>query len=110
MRKDGIVMFEGLHERFSGYMHRGVLQQDVDAVDLRNMIVRDDLISLFRKTTGYAYPVPEEIRQKKFSAEEEEKIRKKSLDFCNKVRSKSIGILYEPDLIQKNACDSERQN
>ena len=110
MRKDGIVMFEGLHERFSGYMHRGVLQQDVDAVDLRNMIVRDDLISLFQKTTGYAYPVPEEIRQKKLSAEEEEKIRKKSLDFCNKVRSKSIGILYEPDLIQKNACDSERQN
>ena len=30
---------------------------------------------MFRKTTGYAYPVPEEIRQKKFSAEEEEKIR-----------------------------------
>lgn len=99
MGQNGNVMYRGLHRRFSGYMHRGVLQQDACAVDLRNMIVRKDLIKLFEKTTGYTYPVPGEIRKKQLSDEEEEKIRKKSIDFCNKVRGKSISILYNPDLL-----------
>ncbi|MDE6531616.1 MAG: glycosyltransferase [Lachnospiraceae bacterium] len=96
MRQDGAILYKGLHERFSGYLNRGVLQQDVDAVDLRNMTVRKDLISLFEKTTGFSYPVPEKYRMQMLSEEEMEKIRKKSLDFCNKVRKKNIGILYDP--------------
>ena len=96
MRQDGTIMYRGLHERFSGYLNRGVLQQDVDAVDLRNMMVRKDLISLFEKTTGFPYPVPEKYRMQMLPEEEMEKIRKKSLDFCNKVRKKNIGILYDP--------------
>ncbi len=96
MRQDGSVMYKGLHERFSGYLHRGALQQDVDAVDLRNMEIRKELVGLFEKTTGYSYPVSEELRTKMLSDEETEKIRKKSLDFCNKVRKKNIGILYDP--------------
>lgn len=96
MRQDGSVMYRGLHERFSGYLNRGVLQQDVDAVDLRNMTLRDDLIGLFEKTTGFPYPVPEKYRTQALSKDEEENIRKKSLEFCNKVRKKNIGILYDP--------------
>lgn len=96
MRQDGTVMYRGLHERFSGYLNRGVLQQDVDAVDLRNMTVRKDLISLFEETTGLPYPVPEKYRMQMLTEEEIENIRKKSLSFCNKVRKKNIGILYDP--------------
>lgn len=96
MRRDGTIMYKGLHERFSGYLNRGVLQQDVDAVDLRNMTVRQDLIGLFEEVTGCHYPLPEEYRMQKFSEEETENIRKKSLEFCNKVRKKNIGILYDP--------------
>lgn len=96
MRQDGTVVYKGLHERFSGYLNRGVLQQDVDAVDFRNMTVRKELISLFEETTGVPYPVPEKYRMQLLSEEDTEKIRKKSLDFCNKVRKKNIGILYDP--------------
>lgn len=96
MRQDGAVMYRGLHERFSGYLNRGTLQQDVDAVDLRNMTVREDLISLFEETTGCHYPVSGENGMQTLSEEEAENIRKKSLIFCNKVRKKNIGILYDP--------------
>ncbi len=60
------------------------------------MTVRKDLIRLFEETTGYPYPVPEKCRMQTLSEEEAENIRKKSLDFCNKVRKKNIGILYDP--------------
>lgn len=96
MCRNGDIMYKGLHERFSGYLNRGVLQQDVDAVDLRNMTVREDLTGLFEEITGLSYPVSEKYRTQPLSEEELENIRKKSLDFCNKVRKKNIGILYDP--------------
>lgn len=96
MRQDGTVMYRGLHERFSGYLHRGTLQQDVDAVDFRNMAVREDLVGLFEETTGCHYPVSGGSGGQTLSEEEVENIRKKSLIFCNKVRKKNIGILYDP--------------
>ena len=40
---EGEVMYQGLNRHFSGYMHRAVLQQDVAAVDVRNMKVRKEL-------------------------------------------------------------------
>lgn len=96
MRRDGGVMYRGLHQRFSGYLNRGVLQQNTDAVDLRNITVREDLKKLFEDTTGICYPVPEKYSTQTLSEEEAVNIRKKSLEFCNKVRKKNIGILYDP--------------
>lgn len=40
---DGEVLYQGLNRHFSGYMHQAVLQQDVAAVDVRNMKVRKEL-------------------------------------------------------------------
>ncbi|HPF29939.1 MAG TPA: glycosyltransferase [Lachnospiraceae bacterium] len=95
MDASGNCLFEGLRKGFSGYMHRAVLQQGVDAIDIRNMKIREDLIPLFEKTTGYSYPF---IRKEEWSDEEIGKIRKKSISFCNKLRAKNIAILYDPML------------
>lgn len=40
---DGEVLYQGLNQHFSGYMHCAVLQQDVAAVDVRKIRVRDEL-------------------------------------------------------------------
>ena len=47
--KTGETLYEGLPVHFSGYMHRAVLQQDVDAADIRNMQVRRELLPLLEK-------------------------------------------------------------
>ncbi len=51
----GNVFYEKLHKRYSGYLHRAVLRQNAEAVDIRNMSVRPQLRELFQKITGVAY-------------------------------------------------------
>ena len=42
-------IYDGLNIRFSGYMHRASLQQDALYLDIRNMMVVDDLARLVIK-------------------------------------------------------------
>lgn len=91
----GEAVYGGLNVHFSGYLHRAVLQQDVTALDIRNIIIRPELEDLFKKETGYSYPL-------NLSEEDSERLNheiiKKSIKFCNKVRSKNITLLYDPEL------------
>lgn len=55
MSEEGEIPDEGLPESFGGYLHRAVLQQDAEALDLRNLEVREDLRGLFEETLGAPY-------------------------------------------------------
>lgn len=55
MDKNGKVYYANLPQHFSGYLHRAVLTQDAEAVDIRNMAVRPELHELFREVTGVSY-------------------------------------------------------
>ena len=55
MGADGSVFYEGLPTVYSGYLHRAVLQQDADALDVRNMELRESLRGLFEEITGVSY-------------------------------------------------------
>ena len=46
MLADGTVLYEGLHKHYSGYMNHADLAQDVEALDLRNIRVREELKGL----------------------------------------------------------------
>lgn len=94
----GRLLFGGLPVEFSGVLHRAALQQEVPAVDIRNIQVREDLIPLFEKEVGISYHRRKEILSGIKSKKELEKIRKKSLIFCNKVRKQNIVVLYDPQL------------
>lgn len=96
MNARGDVLYQGLPEHFSGQLHRGVLQQEVHSVDIRNMEIREDLKELFQETTGISYDDREAVFQKVGGPEKEEIFRKKSLEFCNKVRKQGICVLYDP--------------
>lgn len=52
MGRDGQVYYEGLHHRFSGYLHRASLQQDAVALDIRNISVRREAWGLFQEVVG----------------------------------------------------------
>ncbi|MBR1472180.1 MAG: glycosyltransferase [Lachnospiraceae bacterium] len=88
MDAEGEVVFRALPKGFSGTMHIAALQQSARAVDIRNLRLREDLIPLFEKTTGYDWPFAGDA--------DPEKIRNCSLRFCNKLREKGITILYDP--------------
>ena len=57
MNPDGSVFYEGLPVNYSGYLHRAVLQQDAEALDVRNMELRESLRGLFAEVAGVSYTV-----------------------------------------------------
>ena len=52
LKEDGTVYYEGLPKGYSGYFHRAALAQDAEAVDIRNIRVREELWPLFRDVVG----------------------------------------------------------
>lgn len=52
LKEDGTVYYEGLPKGYSGYLHRASLAQDAEAVDIRNIRVREELWPLFRDVVG----------------------------------------------------------
>ena len=92
MDAEGKVIFDGLYAGFSGPMHIAALRQTVPAVDLRNCIIRDELIDLYKEVTGYEYPFPGD--------DDAERVKGKSLKFCNKLSDKGIEVIYDPELKQ----------
>lgn len=55
MTEEGRVLYENLPLSYSGYLHRAVLSQDGEAVDIRNIRIRPECRELFRKVTGVSY-------------------------------------------------------
>lgn len=57
MTADGQILYGGLPVHYSGYLHRAVLQQDAEALDVRNIEVRESLRRVFTEATGVPYTV-----------------------------------------------------
>ena len=56
---DGEVLYQGLKQGYSAYMHRGILLQNVDAVDIRSIRVSPACRELFREIVGVPYATAE---------------------------------------------------
>lgn len=57
MTAEGKVLYEGLPLNYSGYLHRAALQQDAAALDIRNIVLKDSLRTLFKEIAGVSYIV-----------------------------------------------------
>lgn len=55
MSSEGQVFYRGLPVGYSGYLHRAALQQEAEALDIRNIEVRGDLRGIFEKVVGVSY-------------------------------------------------------
>ncbi len=51
----GNVFYEGLSAHFSGYLHRAILTQSAEVLDIRYIIIRKELRALFEQITGVTY-------------------------------------------------------
>ena len=52
LNKEGVCEYAGLPARFSGYVHRMALQQDCEYVDMRNSVVRPELMEKLNEING----------------------------------------------------------
>lgn len=95
----GEVMYKGLSVFYSGYLHRAVLSQDAEAVDIRRIQVRKECRELFERVVGVPYRTVE--GQDIFdSATLPKGINYKlvSRDLGRALRSEGYRILWMPEL------------
>lgn len=79
---EGTVLYSGLHKKFEGYMNRAHLMQSAYAVDIRNIVVREELKEIL-----------EEIKCRVSGTKDADYVAV-SLEFCEKVRNLGYEILY----------------
>lgn len=119
MTDEGVVLYEGLQKGYSGgILHRAVLQQDVDAVDVRNMVVKME----FEKRLNELTQMNEEELTKLWSESEgtgtmthfsgEERVivpvpmthsadTLRSLIICREIREAGYRILWDPFVVKE---------
>ncbi len=98
MTQKGSILYENLPKQFSGYMHRAVLQQEAEAVDIRNILVKEECRELFRQVTGVPYRTVRggecfDVSLLPPGCD----VKRLSLDFCAALRSAGYRILYLPE-------------
>lgn len=86
MQEDGTVIYDKLPRKYSGYMNRGILTQDVTALDLRCMKVRPELRERYLEFMA------------RLSGEDAVSV---SLEFSQYVRSKGYFLVYMPTFEEK---------
>jgi len=96
MDRTGKVYYEGLPVNYSGYMHRAVLTQNADAVDIRCIRVRPELRELFREILHVTYTEDERGVFDITTLPPGCDIKQLSLKFSEAVRRKGYRILYMP--------------
>ena len=90
MDENGEVAFLGMHEMGSGPMHRADTRQNADAVDVRCMLIRDELRPLYQSVFNEAYDL--------HVMRAEDDLKERSLDFCRQVRQKGYLIVWDPEM------------
>ncbi|MGN1146134.1 MAG: glycosyltransferase [Acetatifactor sp.] len=99
LSEDGSVFYEGLPAYYSGYMHRAVLQQDAEAVDIRLIEVREECRGLFEQIAGVPYTtLPGQEVFDASTLPEGTDYRAASIALCRSIRAAGYRILWEPEL------------
>lgn len=98
MDTEGNLFYGGLSVHAGGYMHRAAIPQDAEAVDIRLIIVREELWDVFREITGVPYQTA--AGRAVFAAETlpaGTDVTAVSLELCRAIREKGYRIAYLPD-------------
>lgn len=103
---------DGTNENFSGYMHRNSLQQDVYAVDIRQMYLRKELFNLFFAKANepkyrelFNYDLTIKSKEYIYAGDymetrgfDDNMLLDLSVEFCNAAKLEGYLIFYDPYL------------
>ncbi|MGN1180658.1 MAG: glycosyltransferase [Suilimivivens sp.] len=99
----GEPLYEGLHREYSGYMHRAVLQQEAEMIDVRCMIASEEAEKLLEEMTGLPYLKNREDGRFNWQGtfKEDADYVQISKKLCEKVREKQMRIVWDPKMTEK---------
>lgn len=90
---NGDILYEGLPKGFSGgFQHRAVVQQDAEAVDIRCMLIREELKPLYEECTKHVYG------ESFWKKTDKSSVIRLSIEFCQEVRKRGWNIIWDPQL------------
>lgn len=108
--ENAVIFYKGLPAAYSGYLHRAVLTQDAEAVDIRCVQVREECRELFEQVVGVPYT---EVHCNKENGDKKSKqvlifdattlpantdYKALSLRLCKALRDAGYTILYDPSM------------
>ena len=101
--RDGKPLYLGLHKEFSGYLHRAVLQQEAEMIDIRCMKASPEAEAVMEEILGLPY-LKDAVTGRfdwqnglKTGADYVEISRK----LCDRLREKNMRIVWDPAMTQK---------
>ena len=100
MDLEGRVYYEDLPKGFSGEMHRAVLWQDAEALDLRCIRVREECIPIFEETVGISYQEKNGLFDSSL-LDNDSDIKALSLAFGRALKERGYSLVMSPDIIRK---------
>ena len=98
MSEEGRVFYQGLPASYSGYLHRAVLSQDAEVLDLRNIRVAPWLWDIFARAAGVPY---RELPAKQIfdvsALPPDADLTELSIRVCKAIRKAGYRLLYLPE-------------
>lgn len=102
LKEDGTVYYKGLPKGFSGYFHRASLSQDAEAVDIRNIRLREELWPLFCDVVGVPWrTIPGGEIFDVSTLPKGTDIKATSVELGRAIRRAGYRILYLPECAQE---------
>ena len=102
LSKSGDIFYEGLPVNYSGYLHRAVLTQDAEALDIRNLEVTSSWRENFERITGVPYAtLPGSEIFDASTLPEDTDYTALSLKVCGELRKQGFKLLYLPERIME---------
>lgn len=98
LSETGDIFYEGLSVNYSGYLHRAVLAQDAEALDIRNLEVAPSWRESFERIVGVPYATlpGSEVFDASTLPEGTDYIAL-SLRVCRELRRQGLRLLYLPE-------------
>lgn len=98
LSKTGDILYEGLPVNYSGYLHRAVLAQDAEALDIRSLEVASSWRESFERLTGVPYAtLPDTEIFDVSTLPEDTNYIALSLKVCGELRAQGFKLLYLPE-------------
>ena len=96
MDTKGNVFYEGLSAHFSGYLHRAILTQSAEVLDIRCIAVRKELHELFEKVTGVIYTsLPGTKIFDASTLPQDTDYKKLSVELCAQIHKEGYRLLWD---------------
>lgn len=99
----GEPVFNGLHKEYSGYMHRAVLCQEAEMIDVRCMVASKAGEEIMEEIMGLPYlknPQTGRFNWRDCMKDDADYVEI-SRKFCQKIRERGMRIVWDPSIIEK---------